>query len=82
MSTLARRKRIKELREAGARAFAEGKHLQTNPEKYMDHFQWAMGYNEARREAVQNQVDAWYALAHSLNRYKYSKDYNPDEMLM
>jgi ribosome modulation factor len=51
MSSPERRKKIQELREAGAAAFAAGKHIQTCPEKFMDRFQWEAGWLDAQWDA-------------------------------
>jgi ribosome modulation factor len=50
MSNLARKERVKKLREAGAKAHAEGKSIQTCPEKFMDEFQWKQGWIDAKEE--------------------------------
>jgi hypothetical protein len=45
-----REKMIKVLREEGARAFREGKPVSACPFRYMDAFQWRIGYDEAKGE--------------------------------
>ena len=51
VSTLRRRKIIAQLREEGRAAYHAGRHVQTNPHKYMDALQWHQGYVDAQHEA-------------------------------
>jgi len=51
MSSLARKKKIKELQEAGAKAHAEGRSIHTCPVKFMDEFQWKQGWIAADEAA-------------------------------
>lgn len=51
MSTPERKAKTAELREAGALAFREGRHIQTCPHTHMDAFQWMNGWYDAEGQS-------------------------------
>lgn len=50
MTSLHRKRIIGNLQEEGRQAALDGRHIQTNPHKFMDGIQWSTGYLDARRE--------------------------------
>ena len=46
-----RRAQIEQLRAEGALAYKQGRHVQTNPHRYADAYQWWQGYVDAKRSA-------------------------------
>lgn len=55
MSSNERKALVEKIREEGEIAFLEGKHIQSNPYKYMDAYQWSEGY-ELAREAFERKA--------------------------